>query len=74
MGNKKLNKVGFWKDRGACWETRKCVGKKGGAPDCNAYKNQTLPCWEISETMCKMTGGGRGKACRVCGVWEKYHK
>ncbi len=62
----------FWTGKTACWEIRKCEGKSGGAPDCAAYKNQSLPCWEISGTICKGESGMDVTICRICKVYKQY--
>lgn len=57
----------FWKGKTPCWVLRHCISE--AREQCNAYRNQSLPCWE-QETLCKGLCGG--STCFVCEVFIKY--
>ena len=67
-------KGGFWEDKTPCWELTHCEDKIRN--ECPAYAHQTLPCWKIEGTYCKLDiHGARGddtSICQTCRVYSKY--
>ena len=61
---------GFWESKGPCWEMCQCP--ETIRSECPAYKYQSLPCWEIEGTYCKLDDyGARGddtSICQICRV------
>lgn len=52
-----------------CWQTKKC-----NKPDCPAYENENLKCWEISRTLCndeiQENAMTKLEYCKKCNVYE----
>jgi CheY-like chemotaxis protein len=65
---------GFWAGKRPCWEMCQCPEAIGG--ECPAPKYQSLPCWEIEGTYCKLEDyGARGddlSICHVCRVYKRW--
>ena len=56
---------GFWEGKRPCWEMCQCPEMIRG--DCPAPKHQSLPCWEIEGTYCKLEEyGTRGDDLSIC--------
>jgi hypothetical protein len=58
---------GFWKDKAPCWESRRCVPE--ACRRCIAYRDQSRPCWEYGNTLCKEMGID---TCFVCEVYKQH--
>ncbi len=39
--------------------------------ECNAFLDQSRPCWEIEDTLCDQKLGTE-KSCEICSVYIKY--
>jgi hypothetical protein len=65
---------GFWEEKTPCWEMTHCPEMIRN--ECPAFTYQTLPCWKIEGTYCKLDDyGARGDdtgICQVCRVYKKY--
>jgi hypothetical protein len=56
---------GFWEGKRPCWEM--CQRPEMIRGDCPAPKHQSLPCWEIEGTYCKLEEyGTRGDDLSIC--------
>ena len=58
----------FWAGRIPCWVIRKCIPEACHA--CSAYLDQSRPCWEFGNTLCKRLFGLA--LCFACEVCERY--
>lgn len=67
-------KEGFWEDKTPCWELIHCEDKIKN--ECPAFAHQTLPCWKIEGTYCKLdkhdAGGEDTSICQTCRVYSRY--
>jgi CheY-like chemotaxis protein len=65
---------GFWEGKRACWEMCQCPEMIRS--ECPVSEYQSLPCWEIEGTYCKLDDyGTRGddlSICEVCRVYKKW--
>jgi len=65
---------GFWVGKRPCWEMCQCP--ETIRKECPALKYQSLPCWEIEGTYCKLDDyGNRGddtSICEVCRVYKRW--
>jgi hypothetical protein len=65
---------GFWQGKKPCWEMCQCPEMIRS--ECPAPKYQSLPCWEIEGTYCKLddygSGGNDISICQVCRVYKKW--
>ncbi len=65
---------GFWEGKKPCWEMCQCPEMIRS--ECPAPKYQSLPCWEIEGTYCKLDDyGSRGddtSICQVCRVYKRW--
>ena len=65
---------GFWEEKTPCWEMTHCPEMIRN--ECPAFTYQTLPCWKIEGTYCKLDDfGARGDdtgICQVCRVYKKH--
>ena len=65
---------GFWEEKTPCWELTHCPEMIRN--ECPAFTYQTLPCWKIEGTYCKLDDyGARGddtSICQVCRVYKKH--
>ena len=65
---------GYWEDRTPCWDICHCP--ETIRDDCPAYTHQSLPCWAIEGTYCKLSDyGTRGddtSICKVCRVYKRF--
>ena len=65
---------GFWADKTACWEMCHCPEMI--RRECPALTYQSVPCWEIEGTYCKLNDygatGDDTTICQVCRVYKKY--
>jgi hypothetical protein len=65
---------GFWEGKTPCWEMLHCPEPIKN--ECSAFKHQTLPCWQIEGTYCKVLNQGiEGTGtdiCRVCRVYRRW--
>ena len=65
---------GFWEEKTPCWEMTHCPEMIRN--ECPAFTYQTLPCWKIEGTYCKLDDfGARGddtSICQVCRVYKKH--
>ena len=64
----KLQENGFWTDKVPCWVIRKCISQ--ARQQCGAYQDQSRPCWEHQDTLCKELFGL--DTCFVCKVFKRY--
>lgn len=66
--------LGFWKGKTPCWKISRCP--KAIKIECPAFKDQSLPCWVIQGTYCKMdatdTTGLDTSICEICEVYKRY--
>ena len=58
-------------DLAPCWEIKKCT-----RPDCEAYGNPNLRCWQLTRTLCRDPQDARSlfertKDCAVCEVYRR---
>jgi len=65
---------GLWEGKKPCWEMCQCPEMIRS--ECPAPKYQSLPCWEIEGTYCKLDDyGSRGddtSICQVCRVYKRW--
>jgi len=65
---------GFWEGKTPCWEMCRCPEMIKN--ECPAPKYQSVPCWQIEGTYCKLDDeGARGDditICRVCRVYKRW--
>jgi hypothetical protein len=65
---------GFWEGKKPCWEMCQCPEMIRS--ECPAPKYQSLPCWEIEGTYCKLddcgTRGDDTSICQVCRVYKRW--
>ena len=65
---------GFWEGKRPCWEMCQCPETIRG--ECPVPQYQSLPCWEIEGTYCKLDDyGARGDdigICQVCRVYKRW--
>jgi len=65
---------GFWEGKRPCWEMCHCPEMIKS--ECPAPKYQSLPCWEIEGTYCKLneygTRGDDTSICQVCRVYKRW--
>ena len=65
---------GYWEEKTPCWEMTHCPEMIRN--ECPAFTYQTLPCWKIEGTYCKLDDfGARGDdtgICQVCRVYKKH--
>jgi CheY-like chemotaxis protein len=65
---------GFWEGKKPCWEMCQCP--QVIRSECPALEHQSLPCWAIEGTYCKLDDyGARGddvSTCQVCRVYRKW--
>jgi hypothetical protein len=63
--------TGFWEGKTPCWEMTRCPEMIRS--NCPAPKKQTVPCWQIEGTYCKLTDyGTKGDDTRICEVCRVY--
>jgi len=66
--------VGFWEGKTPCWEMFRCP--EAVRDECPAFKHQSLPCWEIEGTYCKLYDyGAKGdgtEICQYCRVYKRW--
>jgi hypothetical protein len=62
-----VDKDGFWADKMPCWDIRGCP--EAACRECEAYQDQSRPCWEL-DTLCKQHLGMR--TCDTCEVYRLY--
>jgi len=58
---------GFWRDKQPCWESRGCIA--AACRTCAAYLDQSRPCWEHEDALCKQLGIN---TCFTCEVFKRY--
>jgi len=58
---------GFWRDKELCWACRGCIAE--ACLSCVAYCDQSQPCWEHEDTLCKQMGIN---TCFSCEVFKRY--
>ena len=67
-------KEDYWTDKTPCWEMFHCPDELKA--ECPAYKDPTLPCWEVEGTYCKLFEyGAKGDGtdiCKHCRAYKKY--
>ena len=65
---------GFWEGKRPCWEMCQCP--ESIKSECPAPKYQSVPCWKIEGTYCKLDDyGARGddiSICQVCRVYKRW--
>lgn len=65
---------GFWEGKRPCWEMCQCPEMI--REECPAFRYQSLPCWAIEGTYCKLDDyGARGddtSICQVCRVYKRW--
>lgn len=65
---------GFWEGKTPCWQMFRCPDdlKK----ECPAFKDRSLPCWEIEGTYSKLYDygikGNSSDICQHCRVYKKW--
>ena len=75
LGNKAVasdntvEKNNFWVDKTPCWVLRGCVAE--ARHECPAYLDQSRPCWELGDTLCKKLFGI--DTCFVCDLYKRYY-
>ena len=66
--------AGFWEGKTPCWEMCRCPEMI--RDECPAPKYQSVPCWQIEGTYCKLDDyGARGddiSICQVCRVYKRW--
>ena len=66
--------LGFWEGKTPCWEMFRCP--EAMRNECPAFKYQSLPCWQIEGTYCKLYDyGAKGdgtEICQVCRVYKRW--
>ena len=63
-----LRQNSFWADKQPCWAIRGCIPQARHL--CRAYQDQSQPCWEQQDTLCKELFGL--ETCFVCDVFKRY--
>lgn len=63
----KTDPKGFWADKAPCWKLRDCVPE--ACQQCEAYLDQSRPCWEL-DTLCKELLDI--ETCDCCRVYRCY--
>ncbi len=58
----------FWAGKIPCWVIRQCIPE--ACQTCSAYLDQSRPCWEIDDTLCKKLLGL--DTCVSCEVYKLY--
>ena len=65
---------GFWEQKTACWEMCHCPELIRN--DCPAFEDQSVACWAIEGTYCKLrdygTKGDDTSICEVCRVHKRW--
>lgn len=66
----------FWKDKTPCWEMCQCPDEI--RKECPAARHQSIPCWEIEGTFCKLDDykatGRDTRICEICPVFKTWGK
>ncbi len=66
--------LGFWEGKTPCWEISRCP--EAIKIECPAFKDRSLPCWEMQGTYCKVdapdTTGLDTSICEICEVYKRY--
>jgi len=65
---------GFWEEKTPCWEMTHCPEIIRN--ECPAFTYQTMACWKIEGTYCKLDDfgatGNDTSICQVCRVYKKH--
>lgn len=65
---------GFWEGKIPCWEMFRCPAEVKNK--CPAFKNRSVPCWEVEGTYCKLFDyeekGNNIDICRYCRVYKRW--
>lgn len=65
--------TGFWEGKTPCWAMFRCP--EAVRNECPAFKYQSLPCWEIEGTYCKLYDyGAKGDGTEICANCRVYKK
>jgi hypothetical protein len=57
----------YWQGKCPCWVLRDCIAEVRA--ECQAFHDQSRPCWEY-DTPCKELLGV--PTCLYCEVWKRY--
>lgn len=63
---------GFWADKVPCWNLRDCPPE--ACRQCEAYLDQSRPCWEQDALCKKLLGLDTCKSCEVSRRYVRFRK